>query len=139
MYKIPEFPLTAALWTNGANIDTDLPRELVPCNVAFGRRAQVGYVLVDEQDSGGMAQILFPAGTDVRDTHSTTGADYVEAPAGSGRVYRAHYVNDSGQGFENEHRFALCIKYANWPTPLPAVGVAPPPARAGEGVERGDG
>ncbi len=51
------------------------------------------------------------------------GADVVEAPAGSGRLYTVSYVNDSGAGFPNEHRFAVVIKAVPWPAPLPPVYV----------------
>jgi len=67
--------------------------------------------------------LLLPAGTDVRDAWCASGEDAVEVPVGSGRFYRALYVDDIGKGFSNEHRAVLLTKRGNalglWPTPVP--------------------
>lgn len=127
-YKVPEFPLTAAIFLFGTEAG-GIPRLTAPCNVAFGRRVVSGIPDSVGGSSWVITQLLFPRGTDVRDAFSIGGADVVEVPQFSGRWYEVQEVNDLGQGFENEHRVAWCQKMHAWPAPLPAVYV--PPASGG--------
>jgi len=124
-YPIRTFPLTAAIWRAGMPV-AGPPAVVTPCNVAFGRRVHVVFDSTGLEAGALLALLLFPAGTDVRDNVMAPGADVVECPQGSGRVYGGLYVNDLGSGFSNEHRFAGCEKLAPWPAPLPPVFEAPP-------------
>jgi hypothetical protein len=72
------------------------------------------------------AELLLPAGTDVRDDFTldpglavTNQPDFVEVPAGSGRWYTVVQVEDVAKGFPNEYRVAMIFKNKNWPVPTP--------------------
>lgn len=129
-FTLPEFNLTANIHSVAGGVNTFRLDSL--CNLAFGRR-----VLIMEGrgvNNGGMlaagAQILFPAGTDVRDNSCGGDNDIIECPAGSGRWYIVMGVDDAGKGFPNEHRVVVCLKTWGfvgngsgltlpWPTPIP--------------------
>jgi hypothetical protein len=116
----PEFPFLADIWDNVNGLPATVRLD-APCNVAIGRRVTTLTISDALNEDGVYAQLLFPAGTDVRDRHSSSPPDFVEAPKNSGRFYLVVWVNDLGAGFANEHRVACCVKAGVWPTPLPAV------------------
>jgi len=130
-FVVPTFPVMANIWRAASDVAGD-PDVVAPCNVAFGKRVTTsaggGVFELDEL----AAYLLFPRGTDIRDNTMAGGADRVEVPVDSGRLYRAEYVNDLGTGFPNEHRFAVGVKLVPWPAPLPPVfEPAPEPGPVG--------
>jgi hypothetical protein len=64
-----------------------------------------------------------PALTDIRSPFPANPVqDFVEVPAGSGRLYAVCDVDDQGKGFPNEHRLVLLTKAGGagtWPFPMP--------------------
>jgi hypothetical protein len=129
-FVIPEMPLIAGIWSV-SETGTVTFRVEAPCNVAFGKRVTTAPFPSGPAASWGAAYLLFPAGTDVRDEFSQGAGmgDAIEVPSGSHRWYTAQLVNDSGQGFPNEHRVAICMKnivIELWPAPLPPVWEGPP-------------
>jgi len=130
-FTLPEFPLTVHVY-NGPWIGKTF-RLSTPANLAVGRRvvtdAQFRNVWADTYN--GLVNLLFPPGTDVRDTNcNIPNNDIVEVPAGSGRWYALAYVDDLGKGFPNEHRYAFAYKISEhldvtrypglfWPSPIP--------------------
>jgi hypothetical protein len=111
-YRLPTFNLNATITRAGGFSFT------FSCNLAWGQRVNTGY---GERGSPGIYTVfmtlLCPALTDIRGSLSTTGADQVEVPSGSGRIYQAVAVDDIGKGFPNEHRAAL-LEQRIQPTPL---------------------
>lgn len=129
-FSLPTFNITVNIHTvaGGANVF----RLSSPANLALGRR--IAQPAAAGEQTGGLAgltpTLLFPAGTDVRDSSCGGEMDIIEAPAGSGRWYLATLVDDIGKGFPNEHRFATLYKTWGfpgngsgltlpWPTPIP--------------------
>lgn len=109
MFVLPQFNLTVNIWRSTSNPATAPPDVISPGNLAWGRRVNV-------PSTGGTGALgvplmtmvlLLPALTDIRGDPGTTNADQVEAPAGSGRMYRVYFVDDLGKGFANEHRGAV--------------------------------
>lgn len=136
MFVLPTFNLPAAI-SPYSDPPVAAVRVRSLCNVAFGRRVPMLWPVQEGGFVDVTAQLLFPAGTDVRDWYSVGGADIVEVPEGSGRWYEVEIVYDLGGGFANEHRLAVCSKVGLWPAPLPGIWVpeGPPvpaaPERAG--------
>jgi hypothetical protein len=76
-------------------------------------------------------EVKLPALTDVRPPYLLEGdylGDYIDVPAGSGRMYLVKQVDDVAKGFTNEYRSVLCIPapwsdadetHHTWPTPIP--------------------
>lgn len=124
-FTVPSFPFNCNIRTSRGIAGP--PRIVSPCNLAWGRRVSHPSVQTDATDPlssfQGTVTLLLPAGTDIRDGWNSTGEDGVEVPAGSGRFYKAYYVDDIGKGFANEHRGAVLVKIGNalgfWPTPVP--------------------
>jgi len=130
-FTLPEFPLDCDIY--GGPWLTKTLRLSTVCNLAIGRRvvtdAQFRNVGADVYN--GLVNLLFPAGTDVRDANCNVVAnDIVEVPSGSGRWYGIGFVDDLGKGFDNEHRYALAYKISQnlditrypglfWPSPIP--------------------
>lgn len=115
-YTLPDFNLICNLYTNATGIHV-AARLSPPCNLAYSRRVQVGTSFSRAQMS-----LLVPAGTDIRGPQSASNSDWVEVPAGSGRIYGVQNVDDAGKGFLNEHRVALIewsTVFGPWPTPIP--------------------
>jgi len=129
-FTLPDFNLTCDIYT-GPWLTKSL-RLSSDCNLAFGRR--VSFFSFDYganfAPSHGLATLLLPALTDIRDGSCNGQQDVVEVPAGSGRWYMAIGVDDAGKGFPNEHRWAHLSKIyeemntiafagLHWPTPIP--------------------
>jgi hypothetical protein len=130
-FNVPEFPLLCNIWA-GPNPPVGAPRLSAACNLGMGRRSMPMAEGMDQFNLTHMlAQLLLPAGTDIRDLSCSpaTSGDIVEVPAGTGRYYVVVSVDDLGKGFPNEHRFALLAKACSatfasfagvdWPTPIP--------------------
>lgn len=109
-YALPAFPIMCNIYTYG--LYPTGPRVNCPCNLARGERS----VIVLTGFSYSM-MLLLPPLTDIRGILQSTGPDYVEVPAGSGRFYNVAFVDDTAKGFPNEHRFAILSQVA-MPTPL---------------------
>jgi hypothetical protein len=119
-YSVPVFNITVTI-NRHATGKVGGPDVSSLANLAWGRR-------VAAPASGGTAMLgvvfvspvlLLPLGTDIRDLYCPSGADFVEAPAGSGRWYSVAVVDDIGKGFSNEHRAAVLVKSSPWPQPIP--------------------
>ena len=128
-YKIPDFGLTANVWSLWA-IPTGAPRLVTSCNLAFGRNTRaISQGFSQPEPLTALTLLLVPKGTDLRDYANTgTTGDTVEVPAGSGRYYRVCGVDDVAKGYPNEFRFAQIFKAFDdgafypgyhWPTPIP--------------------
>jgi hypothetical protein len=124
-YVIPVFNINVAFWRSG-NAVTNPPDVITIGNLSPGRivsgekTEQASNVPV-----GGLGQSMWlrlPKGTDVQDVKNNVGADICECPYTSGRFYYVAVVDDVGGGFANEHRFAVLVAFAPWPTPFPPVG-----------------
>lgn len=130
-FEPPTFNITANIYTGPWLMKAF--REVVPCNLAYGRRTQISFLdFFGPGDFPGSSQslLLLPALADVRSGTSSGQADVVEVPAGTGRWYQVASVDDIGKGFPNEHRAALVLQisqFANstdyagcfWPVPMP--------------------
>jgi hypothetical protein len=115
---VPVFPLTVKIVT-GPLISGPV-RLSTHGNLSPGRRVLQHLSEYGEDGPANIAmQLLLPAGTDIRGPASSTGADSVEVPSGSGRWYGVFFVDDIAKGFSNEHRLALLAQYVPQPTPLP--------------------
>lgn len=70
-----------------------------------------------------IAALRAPKGTDLRGSPEIgVPFDFVEVPAGSGRLYAVCDVDDQSKGFATEHRLALLVKAGGagtWPVPMP--------------------
>jgi hypothetical protein len=118
-FIIPRFILPANIYRVGVPV-TDPPSLVVMGNLSWGRRSTGTTGIPDDLSPDTMfGNILFPAGTDVRDNYSVPGADIIEFPAGSKRYYGVKQVDDVAKGFANEFRFAVIYKLAPWPSPIP--------------------
>jgi hypothetical protein len=118
-FTIPSFPLAVNIWRNGSGPPA-VPDVVTVGNLTWGRRVTTATgVPNDASPDTLLALLLVPALTDVRDISTPSGADLVEVPAGSGRLYQAKQVDDIGKGFANEHRFAVIYKLFPWPQPIP--------------------
>lgn len=122
VYRQPTFNLLAAVWRNG-NPTANPPDLVTPANLSPGRLVQsaLSNIGTGADVIGGM-WLRVPAQTDIRDGKDAVGPDTVEVPIGSGRFYRAVWVDDIGSGFSNEHRFAELLGLAPWPVPFPGGG-----------------
>jgi len=122
MFVLPNFNLHVNIWRATSNPAVDPPDVTAMGNLAWGKR-------VSAPASGGTGSLgvvfvapvlLLPAHTDIRsDEKCATGDDFVEVPAGTGRIYVVIYVDDLGKGFSNEHRGALLTAVSGWPQPIP--------------------
>jgi hypothetical protein len=118
MFRIPTFNLLCNVWHNGALVVPPVgPPDiaLLVCQLAWDLSADL---LVVPAGGKSAMKLRVPAGTDLRQLLSSTGADEVEVPAGSGRYYRCMAVDDVAKGFPNEFRQALIV-FVGVPTPLP--------------------
>src|SRR6516225_6952205 len=113
-YVQPTFNLTVNIWRNGGGPPA-APVVITVGNLSPGELNNDAELMTTPH-LGGM-WLRLPFGTDVRDSTAPAGADVVEVPAGSGRIYSAVWVDDIGSGFANEHRFALLAKTSPWPVP----------------------
>ena len=131
VFKVPEFPLTAGIYS-GPWL-SKVHRADSPANLAPGRRNYPFPSFDESQDLiyTGNFTLLLPPGTDVRDMNCNLPTnDLVEVPAGSGCWYGIALVGDSGKGFANAFRWVLMNKISErvhavffaglfWPTPIP--------------------
>jgi len=130
-FAVPEFNLTCAIYT-GPFDTKGLHRLISPCNLAMGKRIQHYFHDPNQPGFGlGVANLLLPAGTDIRDiSQNIASPDIVEVPTSSGRWYVVDTVDDVGKGFSNEYRFAALSKLSSnygvaattglfWPIPMP--------------------
>lgn len=118
-YRIPDMALSVNVWHGGGGPPSP-PDLSVLGNLSIGRRvfATTG-IPNDVTPDTVVVKLLIPALTDIRDAYCSTGADTVEVPAGSGRLYTVKQVDDVGKGYVNEYRFAIISKISPWPTPIP--------------------
>lgn len=115
-FTLPTFNIQVAIRTGGI---TGPLRVTVMANLAIGRRVNLiatggtfdrGIIAVD-------VYLLLPTGTDIRGPLSTTSSDGIEAPVGSGKLYRVDFVEVVATGFPNEHIVAF-LQQREQPTPL---------------------
>jgi len=133
-FIVPDFNLTCDVY-DGPYDTRALRLAGVECNLAMGRRVQVDFHDATGLGFGaGTAQLLVPAGTDIREVAQLAGGgppyDIVEVPSGSGRWYVVNSVDDVAKGFPNEYRLAFLAKLSSnsglanttglfWPIPMP--------------------
>lgn len=133
-FTVPSFPLLCDIY-DGAIWPVVVPRLTSVCNLGIGRRATPAYIGTGQTNDppvfGSNPSLLLPVGTDIRDKSCGVISDYVEVPAGSGRMYQVWCVDDVGKGFSNEFRYAVLAKVYDdggpgtpfpgffWPIPIP--------------------
>lgn len=119
-FNLPTFNLDVNIWRNASGPPA-APDVTVKGNLAWGRRVSSNQGIEDPQGEPFMT-LLLPPGTDIRSSRTASGFDWVEAPAGTGRLYKTLGVDDIGKGFSNEHRAAILVATSNfgvWPSPIP--------------------
>lgn len=116
-YVIPAMPIECKIYTQ-APPPVGPPRVTTMCQLRYPGKLSTGQ---DSALSGWpfLWAILLPPLTDIRDTHSPSGADLVECPSGSNRFYVVRHVDDVAKGFPNEYRIAMVGKIGPWPEPIP--------------------
>jgi len=118
-FRVPAFPLAINIWRAATGV-TNPPDVVTVCNLTVGRRATATTGIPEDLDPDTVCLMAYlPKLSDVRDSYSAGGADIVEIPAGSLRYYTVKQVDDVGKGFVNEFRFAVVVKLAPWPSPIP--------------------
>lgn len=120
-YVLPTFNITCGIWQAPA-VPPVGPEDIrLKCNLAWGKRVAVpstggtgtlGVVLMT-------MTLLMPPLTNIWGDPDLVACCVVEAPIGTGRVYRVAYVDDIGKGFANEHRAAILVAALPWPHPTP--------------------
>jgi hypothetical protein len=110
-FVLPTFNLQANVFTWSNPPDYTNPRLTTDCQLRAPSMTVASSSLAPPGNSPGMI-LLVPALTDIRDHFSTPGThgDFIEVPAGSGRMYHAAVMDDVGKGFPNEHRFVVLWK-----------------------------
>jgi len=121
-FVLPSFPIVCDIYDAGIPPPAGPPR--IAGQVCQLRAPQANMtVVIPAAGAQSSVVLLLPPLTDIRDPWNLpiNSSDWVEAPAGSGRVYRVSFVDDIAKGFSNEHRFAILIKVMGipWPTPTP--------------------
>jgi len=117
-FQQPIYNLTVSVYTFTHTFPLGAPRLVCQGNLAWGKRVSLNNFVGGEA----IMTLLVPPGTDVRGPVCTTGPDYVEVPAGTGRFYQVIGVDDLGKGFANEHRGVLLLATRDngtWPNPIP--------------------
>jgi len=117
-FQQPVFNLTVNVYTFTHTFPLGAPRLQVQGNLAWGRRVSLNNFVGAEA----IMTLLVPAGSPVRGPVCTSGPDYVECPAGTGRFYSVIGVDDLGKGFPNEHRGVLLLATRDngtWPDLIP--------------------
>jgi hypothetical protein len=136
-FQVPSFPLLCDVW-EGPFLTKSLFLEDVPCNLSVGRTVKPVPQPGNRSGPwtlGTVAQLLVPAGTDLRDFANGPTLYYAEVPKGSECWYYVNGVYDIGKGFDNEHRAAFIDKVFEgclmevleqdeftgyfWPAPIP--------------------
>lgn len=119
-FSVPTFNLSCNIW-QAPNAPPAAPDVTSVCNLAYGRRVNLGPVSEDF-DAGTVMTLLLPPGVDIRSSAQSASSSWVEVPAGSLRYYATYGVDDVGKGFSNEHRAAILYPVSTfgvWPTPYP--------------------
>lgn len=117
-HQFPTFAADANIWREASWVAV-LPPDVVTVASLIMRKPTVFTIPAAlDLESGVVVELWFPPLTDVRGFKGIPVHDFIEFPAGSGRVYRAIYVDDYAKGFPNEFRVAFCIPY-QMPEPLP--------------------
>lgn len=123
-FVTPTFILPVKIWTNGSGPPA-APRVTCLGNLAPGRRILNTTLGVAAQTlAQPVVPLLLPKYTDVRGQNSAGGSDYIQIDLISPKQYDVLWVEDSGQGFSNEHRIAVLKQRAPFVLPGPPV---PPP------------
>ena len=126
-YHAPTFNLSCSIWHDydGGDLPPMIPPDLAAdCQLRWcGRGPAEAYAPVVSEETPWQPgwQLLFPAGTDIRDVYSgnVRRKDVIECPSTSGRFYIVNYVDDVAKGFTNEYRIAIVTKTGEWPIPMP--------------------
>lgn len=119
-FVTPTFNIVVNVWRNASGPPA-VPDLSPPANLAFGRRTS-SLQGIESPSGEPFMTLLLPPGTDVRSGKCASGADWVEAPAGTGRYYAVLGVDDIGKSFANEHRAAILVAtthFGAWPSPIP--------------------
>ena len=121
-FVLPTFPIVCNIFNKGT-YPAGPPRIAnQPCQLRAPTPSAVAAFIPVASQTVTMT-LLLPALTDIRDPINapTNSEDWVECPAGSGRVYVAIRVDDIAKGFSNEHRYCILSKVFGlpWPTPTP--------------------
>lgn len=119
-FSVPTFNLNVNIWRNSSG-PPNPPDVTSVCNLAYGRRVSMAQG-IEGAPPNLLMSLLLPPGADVQSAICSGSADWVEVPAGSGRIYEVLDVDDIGKGFSNEHRIAILLAstfFGFWPAPIP--------------------
>lgn len=119
-FVLPSFNLDIAIYGGGTDPVNGVPRVLCKGQLRAPNSGTAWYSPVLAGIS--TMVLLLPKGTDIRDGFEAgNSSDWVQVPAGSGRIYRVTIADDIAKGFSNEHRFAIIYKTSGyaWPVPMP--------------------
>jgi len=116
-FTLPQFVSLCNIWHANAVPPVGAPDIAdEPCQLCWDRSGSVPFM------AGVVVQHLMllrvHPGVDLRGRTSSTAQDTVEVPAGSGRFYTCHIVDDVALGFPNQYRQGM-VALAAHPTPLP--------------------
>lgn len=121
-FRLPQFPMSAALWSSAAGTPPFLPapRVTTPCQLRLLKTAIVDGA--NQHPGTNNVLLLVPPHTDVRMADGAGNAgDWAEVPQGSGRFYTVDAVEDCAKAFTNEYRVAVLRSrndlLGTWPTP----------------------
>ncbi len=137
-YHLPNFNLVYSVWRRNTPVQAP-PDGEGKCQLRFGwagsvvgATATVNRTTVAPAGMQGIPTVLlFPRGSDLRDSFSATGGpwdgDTAEVPKGSKRYYIIYHLEYMYPGFPNEHLAAQTLPCYSPPPPMP-----PPPIYQGE-------
>lgn len=118
-FSVPNFNIPVNIWRQASGPPAS-PDVVEDANLAWGKRVS-SYQGVISTPNEPVMTLLLPPGADIRGPQCSSGPDWVEAPAGSGRLYSVLGVDDIGKGFANEHRAAIIAwtdVFGSWPEPI---------------------
>lgn len=117
-FILPTFNLTVFIWRFAADPHTDPPDVVTAGQLRWPGATGLAINAVPGLEPGMI--LLLPPSTDIREGNpSIAVSDWVEVPAGTGRLYYPLRVDDVARGFSNQHRFAVLSKILPWPQPTP--------------------
>lgn len=122
-FRLPTFNLPCSIWRHNRDWRTLPPDVETFCNLTPGKRVTIPVAFTTVTALGSVyMMVLLPKGTDIRSNEdSPVQGDLIMVPTGTTRLYRVHFVDDIGKGFDNEHRFAALEHYnsaGTWTFPM---------------------
>lgn len=119
-FALPTFNLLVNVW-RFSYAPPDLPILTVNGNLTPGPRSRVGDTARNPASPPSpLMYLLLPSSTVIYgDVDSLGNPDMVEVPAGSGRFYTVHFVDNVATGFPNQYVLCELVRIGKFP-PVPA-------------------